>query len=52
MIGNKLGQWKLECMIEKGIFIAPKIYYIKFDKPDNKGKIESMKCKGIRNDIL
>lgn len=39
-------------MITKGIFIAPKIYQIFFDKPDKKGKICQMKCKGIRNDAL
>lgn len=52
MIGNKLGQWKLENQIQSGIFVAPKIYYIKLTEPDKDGKVEHMKCKGIRNDIL
>jgi len=26
IVGNKLGQWKLEAVIEKGIFIRPKLY--------------------------
>jgi hypothetical protein len=26
IVGNKLGQWKLEAVIEKGIFLRPKFY--------------------------
>ena len=25
-VGSELGQWKLEAVIEKGIFIRPKLY--------------------------
>ena len=30
IIGNKLGQLKLEGKIEKAIFLAPKAYYLKY----------------------
>jgi hypothetical protein len=26
IVSNKLGKWKLEAVIEKGIFIRPKLY--------------------------
>ena len=26
IVGNELGQWRLEAVIEKGIFIRPKLY--------------------------
>lgn len=52
MVGKELGQWKLEHNLEEGIFIAPKIYYIKTSEPNKDGKYETMKCKGIRNSLL
>lgn len=44
---KRLGALKLEGKIIEGLFIAPKIYYIKYEN----GK-EVMKCKGISNEKL
>lgn len=32
MIGDTLGKWKLEYKVIEGIFIAPKIYYVKYNE--------------------
>ena len=46
LIGMKLGQFKLESSIKEGIFISPKIYYLKTDN-----NVEIKKCKGIGNKL-
>lgn len=47
LIGNKLGQFKLENVITKAIFLAPKVYgYL-----NTEGK-EIIKVKGLTNDVV
>jgi hypothetical protein len=48
MLGDKLGQWKLEGSFTDAIFIAPKMYMFK-RKSDGK---HCMKCKGIFKEKL
>ena len=45
--GNKLGQLKLEYTIEKAIFIAPKVYVLRFK--ENKSIIKIKELKNINN---
>lgn len=47
VIGNKLGQLKLECEIEKAIFLAPKAYYLE----TSEGKI-IVKIKGLSAAVI
>jgi hypothetical protein len=47
MIGNKLGQVKLEYVIKKAVFLAPKVYAFVTD--DNK---EIIKVKGLKHDVI
>lgn len=43
----KLGAFKLEGEVEEGIFIAPKVYYIRYKKGE-----EMIKCKGLDSEKL
>ena len=47
LVGNKLGQLKLEYVIKRGIFLAPKVYGLVTS--DNK---EVIKVKGLRPEVL
>lgn len=42
VIGNKLGQLKLECEIEKAIFLAPKAYYLETSEGKTIVKIKGL----------
>ena len=46
IVGNKLGQLKLEHVIERGVFLAPKVYGF----VDDKGE-KVIKVKGIKSAI-
>ena len=47
MVGNKLGQFKLEHVIERGVFLAPKVYG--FINQDGE---EVIKIKGISKELI
>ena len=47
LVGNALGQFKLECEIDTGIFIAPKVYGFKTVE----GK-ETIKIKGLSKEAV
>jgi len=47
LVGNKLGQWKLEGLYKEAVFIAPKVYAL----IEINGK-EIVKCKGYKNKDL
>jgi hypothetical protein len=49
VIGNKLGQLKLECGIDKAIFLAPKAYYLETDSGQKIIKIKGLNANVIRN---
>jgi DNA polymerase type B, organellar and viral len=46
IIGNKLGQLKLEHVIERGVFLAPKVYGFINDKDE-----KIIKVKGLKSEI-
>jgi hypothetical protein len=47
LIGNKLGQFKLECTIKRAVFLAPKVYAL--ITSDNK---EIIKVKGLSKEMI
>jgi len=47
IVGSKLGEWKLEGIYSKAVFLAPKVYGL----IDQNGK-EIVKCKGYKNKNL
>ncbi|PWA00302.1 hypothetical protein BB558_003645 [Smittium angustum] len=49
LIGEELGQFKLEYVIKKGIFISPKVYVLKYIK--NNTLMETTVCKGLGKDL-
>lgn len=42
IIGNKLGQLKLEYVINKAVFLSPKCYYLELENGDNVIKIKGL----------
>lgn len=42
IIGDNLGQLKLECVIEKAVFLAPKAYYLELDNGSKITKIKGL----------
>jgi DNA polymerase elongation subunit (family B) len=42
VIGDKIGQLKLECTIEKAVFLAPKAYYLELDNGEKVIKIKGL----------
>jgi len=49
MIGPKLGQLKLECTAEKGVFLAPKVYALHNVMDNGKPLPDIIKAKGLKN---
>ena len=49
IIGNKLGQLKLEHIIEKAVFLAPKAYYLETDSAEKIIKIKGLNAGVIKN---
>jgi hypothetical protein len=47
LIGNELGQLKLEHIIERGVFLAPKVYGLINDKGESIIKVKGLKEKQI-----
>jgi DNA polymerase type B, organellar and viral len=47
LVGNKLGQFKLEHVVTKAIFLAPKVYGLVTESGE-----EIIKIKGIKNEVL
>jgi len=47
MVGNALGQLKLEFLIEKAVFLAPKVYALITDSGE-----EIVKVKGLKHDVI
>ena len=56
IIGSKLGQLKLEHVIEKAVFLAPKAYYIENDKREKIIKVKGLNANVVKelsnSDIL
>lgn len=51
-VGKELGQFKLEYVIKKGIFISPKTYAVKYVDPKTKDIKLMLKCKGVGSQHL
>ena len=49
LIGKGLGQLKLECTAEKGVFLAPKVYALHNVVEDGKPLPDIIKAKGLKN---
>jgi hypothetical protein len=47
MIGNNLGQFKLEHVIKKAVFLAPKVYALITEDGQ-----EIIKVKGLKHDVI
>lgn len=45
MVGDKLGQFKLEYRVAEGIFLAPKVYALRFSD----GRPDIIKVKGLKD---
>jgi hypothetical protein len=47
LVGNKLGELKLEHVIERGVFLAPKVYGFVSDKGEKIIKVKGLKEKSV-----
>jgi hypothetical protein len=47
LVGNRIGQFKLECVIKRAVFLAPKVYGLITENGD-----EIIKIKGVSKDVL
>ena len=50
LLGNKLGELKLENIAEKGIFLSPKVYGLKDVKINDITVSDVFKAKGLKNE--
>lgn len=47
---GRLGDWKLEGMVEQGVFIAPKFYWCKYADGHQQLKIKGINSQGLFHD--